>query len=235
MICVRKKRGNREYLFLGLTAAARREQQILQLARLLPSWRHQVAPALMPGIQSEDLIGVGLVALIRALDRYDPSRGASVRTWVALKVKGEMREYLEKESAWLSRVLPESERPLSKLRGLQLAEWLACLPPEWAAIVRARCEGHEWQAIARACGRQPTAVYATWERAIRRLRRQWQGTPVPQRPRAACCRKGHERNHGNAVIRKDGSYFCRMCDRERHRNAKRARTGDRTAGAAGAG
>ena len=153
---------------------ASREQQILQLARLLPSWRHQVAPVLMPGIESEDLEGCGLVALIRALDRYDPGRGASVRTWVSHKVKGEMREYLEKESAWLSRLLPESERPPVPLRGLELAEWLACLKPSWAAIVRARCEGYEWEEIGRRYGRQPEAVYTTWARAIRQLRQQWQ-------------------------------------------------------------
>jgi RNA polymerase sigma-B factor len=46
------------------------------------------------GEQLEDLMQVGAVGLIKAVDRYDPSRGSSLRAYAVPTVLGELRRHL---------------------------------------------------------------------------------------------------------------------------------------------
>jgi RNA polymerase sigma factor FliA len=74
--------------------ATEREQAILShrgLVLLLA--RHMVAH-LPPAVDLEDLISAGTIGLIEAVDRYDPAREASVRTFAARRIRGAMLDFL---------------------------------------------------------------------------------------------------------------------------------------------
>jgi RNA polymerase sigma-B factor len=51
----------------------------------------------------EDLVQVGMVALVGAADRFDPSRGVDFRSFAAPTVLGEIRRYF-RDKAWAVRV-----------------------------------------------------------------------------------------------------------------------------------
>jgi RNA polymerase sigma-B factor len=51
------------------------------------------------GIAVDDLRQTALVALIKAVERYDPARGASFRTFAARTIEGELKRHL-RDRAW---------------------------------------------------------------------------------------------------------------------------------------
>jgi len=53
-------------------------------------------------VELDDLIQEGLLALVDALKRYDPSRGVKLSTFLALRVKGAMYDYLRRLD-WMPR------------------------------------------------------------------------------------------------------------------------------------
>jgi RNA polymerase sigma-B factor len=50
------------------------------------------------GCQVEDLIQVGSIGLLRALDRYDPGQGVSFRTYCSHFIVGEIKHYLRDQN-----------------------------------------------------------------------------------------------------------------------------------------
>ncbi len=48
----------------------------------------------------DDMIQAGYEGLIKALNRYDPEKGASFTTYASHLIRGEMRHFLRKESAY---------------------------------------------------------------------------------------------------------------------------------------
>jgi RNA polymerase sigma factor for flagellar operon FliA len=62
----------------------------------------------------DDLVSAGTMGLIKAVDEYDSSRGASLETYARYKIRGAMLDELRKQD-----VLPYSSR--SKLRQLDKA------------------------------------------------------------------------------------------------------------------
>ncbi len=55
-----------------------------------------------PGIETDDLRQLGLLAILRAVDRFDPGRGASFATFADRTVEGECKRYL-RDRTWLIR------------------------------------------------------------------------------------------------------------------------------------
>ncbi len=48
----------------------------------------RIQEKLPPGIELDDLISAGVVGLVSAIDNYDPSRGASLKTYAEYKIRG---------------------------------------------------------------------------------------------------------------------------------------------------
>ena len=66
---------------------------------MLPLVRHIVSRMgvfLPPYLSSDDLISAGVVGLIQAVDRYDPVRGASIRTFCAIRIRGAILDELRR-------------------------------------------------------------------------------------------------------------------------------------------
>lgn len=54
----------------------------------------RLAARLPPSVDKDDLIGAGLLGLLDAVDRYDPSRGVMFKTYAELRVRGAMLDSL---------------------------------------------------------------------------------------------------------------------------------------------
>ena len=105
---------------------------------LLPAWyerrdfeaRRQLIEAHLPlvralasrfvrgGEQLEDLVQVGSVGLIKAVDRYDPRRGSSLTAYAVPTIVGEIRRHLRDGTQPLR--VPRAQRGVSTVRAVPL-------------------------------------------------------------------------------------------------------------------
>jgi RNA polymerase sigma-B factor len=77
-----------------------REYLIQKHARLV---RHVAKDYRQSGEAFEDLVGVGMVGLINAVDRFDPARGTRFATFAVPTIKGEIRRHF-RDRGWGMRV-----------------------------------------------------------------------------------------------------------------------------------
>ncbi len=68
---------------------------------------------LPPSIQIDDLIQVGLMAVIEAAKNYDTSKGASFETYASIRIRGSMIDEIRRED-WLPRSSHRNSKLLSK-------------------------------------------------------------------------------------------------------------------------
>ncbi len=97
--------------------AAEREVMILAhlpQVELLARRLHQRCPQ----VELEDLVSAGTIGLIRAVDRFDPSRGFKLKTLAEHKIRGAMLDYLREIDP-----LPRSVRQFQKRRDAVLSRW----------------------------------------------------------------------------------------------------------------
>jgi len=84
--------------------------------------RHVAREYLASGEAYEDIVSVGHVGLIHAVDRFDPERGTKFATFAVPTIKGEIRRYF-RDRTWGVRV-PRRVQELS-LRARKLSEVLS--------------------------------------------------------------------------------------------------------------
>ncbi|MGQ9552832.1 MAG: FliA/WhiG family RNA polymerase sigma factor [Anaerolineae bacterium] len=65
-----------------------REQLIMHYSWLVRHVLSRLAVVLPPSLDYSDLLGYGTIALVEAVDRYEPQRGTKFETYAALKIKG---------------------------------------------------------------------------------------------------------------------------------------------------
>ena len=65
-----------------------REQLILEYLPYVKRIVHRIAIHLPPNVDTEDLMNVGVIGLIQAIDRYDPSRDNKFTTYAAFRIRG---------------------------------------------------------------------------------------------------------------------------------------------------
>lgn len=77
-----------------------REQTILEFRNLV-----EILAAKMGrrGVPTEDLVQVGMIGLILALDRYDPDRGVKFTTYAVNTIVGEIKHYF-RDCTWMVKV-----------------------------------------------------------------------------------------------------------------------------------
>ncbi|OFW22652.1 MAG: hypothetical protein A3H27_12545 [Acidobacteria bacterium RIFCSPLOWO2_02_FULL_59_13] len=73
-----------------------------------------------------DLIGYGVIGLVRAVDRFDPSRGFLLKTYAEHRIRGAILDGL-RGMDWLSRTARKKERKYQE--SLREAERIRSLPP----------------------------------------------------------------------------------------------------------
>ena len=73
-----------------------RERLVLEHAPLVKYVIDRMAIPLPPCLEYEDLISHGIVGLIQAVDRYDPSRGVPFRTYAIARIRGQVLDTLRR-------------------------------------------------------------------------------------------------------------------------------------------
>ena len=122
------------------------EKLVLDFLPLVKRIASRLSVALPPSLEGEDLIGCGIVGLLEARERYDPSRGASFATFAAWRIKGAMIDELRT-------LTPSPRAQFSRLRQLNAVS--ECLQQE-------RQREPEQSEIAAALGWSISAVEQIW-------------------------------------------------------------------------
>ena len=84
----------------------------------LPLVRALASRFVYDGEQLEDLVQVGSVGLIKAVDRFDPRRGSSLRAYAIPTIVGEIRRHLRDGTQPLR--VPRAQRALGPVRAVPL-------------------------------------------------------------------------------------------------------------------
>ena len=64
-------------------------------------------------IQLDDLLQVGMIGLVQAIENYDPSQGASFSTFAGIRVKGAMLDEVRR-SDWVPRSVQQKMKSVSR-------------------------------------------------------------------------------------------------------------------------
>ena len=81
----------REY---GKIDAHQKEDLILRFAPLIKLIVNRIALRLPPHVDSEDLVDSGVIGLIDAIEKYDPTRGTSFKTYAEFRIRGAILDEL---------------------------------------------------------------------------------------------------------------------------------------------
>ncbi len=90
-----------------------RDKITMSFAPLVKIIATRLAMRLPPHIEIDDLINVGIAGLIEAIDRFDPTKGVKVETFISFRVKGAMLDELRKMD-WMPRSVRQKARKLEE-------------------------------------------------------------------------------------------------------------------------
>jgi RNA polymerase sigma factor for flagellar operon FliA len=103
----------KEYKATGDTRL--RDRLVLTLAPMVKYIVFRKVREIPARCEVEDFISCGLEALLRSIDRYDPSRGASLEQYVWRRIQGAVLDELRRND-WAPRSLRRSEREIARAR-----------------------------------------------------------------------------------------------------------------------
>lgn len=124
-----------------------REQLITEHVDLVRYEVDRVASGLPDQVDREDLVSAGMIGLIRAVDRYDPGRGASFRTYASTLMRGAILDELRKMD-WAPRGLRGRYRELETAVS-ELRQHLGRQPDEAEIIERLGVTAEEYRKLLR--------------------------------------------------------------------------------------
>ena len=130
----------------------------------------------------QDLIQEGMVALIRAVDRFEPERNLKFTTYAFYRVKGQMTNFLQRSEKRAPVPVEEEQlmaedsfAPDAFETVLALSEEIERLPGKEGDVVRSLLlEGREAKEVARERGMDVSHVYRLKRNGVARLRK-WIG------------------------------------------------------------
>ena len=95
-----------------------KEKSITDYAPLVKRLAYHLASRLPSNVQVEDLIQIGMIGLLEAVNRYEENLGATFETYASQRIRGAMLDSL-RETDWLPRSvrkeLRRAERAIQKL------------------------------------------------------------------------------------------------------------------------
>ena len=94
---------------------ASRNALILHYLPLVRYTAERVYARLPSSVERDDLLHAGILAMIRAVDRFDLGRGILFETYCCRRVEGAMIDYLRKTD-WIPRLVRDRSRRLEKTR-----------------------------------------------------------------------------------------------------------------------
>ncbi|MGH7256842.1 MAG: sigma-70 family RNA polymerase sigma factor [Nitrospiraceae bacterium] len=90
-----------------------REQLIKEFAHVIRSMAHRLAFRLPAYLDAEDLVSVGTIGLMDAMDKYDPRREAKFKTYAEFRIRGAMLDEI-RSMDWIPRSVHERVTLLQK-------------------------------------------------------------------------------------------------------------------------
>jgi RNA polymerase sigma factor FliA len=72
----------------------KKEQLILEYASVIKYIAQRIATRLPPHISVDDLMNAGVIGLIDAIEKYDPSRDNTFKTYAEFRIRGAMLDEL---------------------------------------------------------------------------------------------------------------------------------------------
>ncbi|ULA63136.1 MAG: RNA polymerase sigma factor FliA [Nitrospira sp.] len=88
------------------SGAAHREQLIKEFAHVIRAMAHRLAFRLPAYLDAEDLISVGTIGLMDAMEKYDPNREAKFKTYAEFRIRGAMLDEI-RSMDWIPRSVHE--------------------------------------------------------------------------------------------------------------------------------
>lgn len=89
------------------------EQILAEYKPLVKKIALKIISKLPPNIQLDDLLQVGMMALLEAAKNYDPTRGASFTTYAGIRIHGSIIDEIRRED-WLPRSCHRNAKLLSE-------------------------------------------------------------------------------------------------------------------------
>ena len=71
-----------------------REEELVKYAPLVKRVVTRMAARFPPGVDSDELYQVGMIGLLDAVDKYDPSRDVKFKTYAEFRIKGAILDEL---------------------------------------------------------------------------------------------------------------------------------------------
>ena len=105
-----------------------KEKLILEYAPLIKFIAQKIAVRLPSNIEFDDLVSSGVIGLMDAIDKYDPTRDNKFKTYAEFRIRGAILDELRAQD-WVPRSVREKAKQLEKAH-LRLEQRLGRLPTE---------------------------------------------------------------------------------------------------------
>src|SRR3954452_1825917 len=90
-----------------------RSQIIRRYAHLVSITAGRLFGPLPSGVERDDLVGAGVVGLVKAVDQFDPNRGIKFETYAITLVRGAILEMLRGDD-WVPRLVRDQQKQLKQ-------------------------------------------------------------------------------------------------------------------------
>lgn len=101
----------REYKDLGCQQA--RSEIIQRYVHLVSITAGRLFGPMPSGVERDDLVGAGVVGLVKAVDQFDPKRGIKFETYAITLIRGAILEMLRGDD-WVPRLIRDQQKQLKK-------------------------------------------------------------------------------------------------------------------------
>ncbi len=92
-----------------------KEWAVKEFTPLIRKLAYDLAKSLPPSVEVDDLVQEGVVGLLGAIERFDPSRHVKLSTYVVTRIKGAMLDYL-RSIDWMPRTLRKKLKAVERAR-----------------------------------------------------------------------------------------------------------------------
>jgi RNA polymerase sigma factor for flagellar operon FliA len=100
--------------YAQVSEAVSGDELVTQYAPLLKRIAYHLISRLPPSVQIEDLMQAGMIGLLEASKKYDPSQGASFETYAGIRIRGAMMDEIRR-SDWTPRSVHRKTRQLASV------------------------------------------------------------------------------------------------------------------------
>src|ERR1035437_5524191 len=105
-----------------------KDKLIMEFAPLIKFIAQKIAVRLPSNIELDDLISSGVIGLMDAIDKYDPTRDNKFKTYAEFRIRGAILDELRAQD-WVPRSVREKAKQLERAH-LRLEQQLGRVPTE---------------------------------------------------------------------------------------------------------